>query len=105
MKAPLLPPQGLREGFEPPFAHLRADTHHGSRVGPSIKEMDMQNDGQRGESAQDPAEGRNDVPPPERGSPGGNPDEADEKMVEQVEKGGDSDPNPLAPPVNTGAGS
>ncbi|KEY99160.1 hypothetical protein EWH08_16600 [Sphingobium indicum] len=65
----------------------------------------MQNDGQRDESSQDPAEGRNDVPPPEKGSPGGEADQADDEAAERVEKAEDGDPNPLAPPVNTEAES
>ena len=65
----------------------------------------MQNNGNRGESAQEPAEGSDDIPPPERGSPGGNENPKHDKAVERVQKGEDTDPNPLAPPVNTQAGS
>ena len=65
----------------------------------------MQNGHQTGKSAEDPAEGRDDVPQPEQGSPGAKTDTTHDEAAEQVEKGKDADPNPLAPPVNTQAGS
>ncbi len=65
----------------------------------------MQQDRQGGRSSDDPAEGSNDTPPPERGSPedGGNPENGEAE--EKIEKGEADDTNPLAPPVNTQAGS
>ncbi|KEQ52432.1 hypothetical protein [Sphingobium chlorophenolicum] len=65
----------------------------------------MQEDRQNGGSSEDPVEGRNDVPPPEQGSPGGKTSDADDEAAENVEKGEGKDPNPLAPPINTKAGS
>lgn len=56
-------------------------------------------------SSEDPLEGRNDVPPPEKGSPGQAAVKVDKKIAQRVERGDDVDPNPLAPPINTGAGS
>ena len=64
----------------------------------------MQN-GRRSESSQDPAEGHDDVTPPERGFPGGDEDRADGGILERIEKAEDDDANPLAPPVNIQAGS
>ena len=66
----------------------------------------MTQDKQTGQSSEEPAEGREDVPPPERGSPQPAPDQQEEgAAAKRVEKGQDSDPNPLAPPVNTQGGS
>lgn len=66
----------------------------------------MQQDKQTGQSSEEAAEGRQDVPPPEQGSPQVAPDPRDDgQAARKVEKGEDSDPNPLAPPVNTQAGS
>ena len=55
----------------------------------------MQN-GQRSVSSQDPAEGHDDVTPPERGFPGGDEDRADGGTMERIEKAEDDDANPLA---------
>lgn len=65
----------------------------------------MQNDGQNKQSPDAPAEGANEIPPPERGSPGGTEKPTHDKAAERIQKGEDIDPNPLAPPVNTQAGS
>lgn len=67
----------------------------------------MQQDSkQNGQSSEDPAEGREDVPSPERGSPQPSPRKLDHGAVEErIEKGEWDDGNPLAPPVNTQAGS
>jgi hypothetical protein len=65
----------------------------------------MGQDNRSGRSSDEPAEGRDDVPPPEQGSP--QPDKEPEHgpAEDRVEQGKDNDPNPLAPPVNTQAGS
>ncbi|HUD95823.1 hypothetical protein [Sphingobium sp.] len=65
----------------------------------------MNDETQQSKSSEDPAEGRNEVPPPEKGSPGQATEEVDENVAENVEEGDDDDPNPLAPPINTQAGS
>ena len=56
-------------------------------------------------SSQQPAEGANDVPPPEQGSPQEGHEYASEEAGKRLERGEEDDPNPLAPPVNTQAGS
>lgn len=65
--------------------------------------MEQNKNGSR--SADEPAKGRDDVPPPEQGSP--QPDKKPEHgpAEDRLEQGKDKDPNPLAPPVNTQAGS
>ncbi|ANI79868.1 MULTISPECIES: hypothetical protein [Sphingobium] len=65
----------------------------------------MQEDRKSGQSADQPAEGRNDIPAPERGSPHSEPDQESGEAEEKIEKGEVKDSNPLAPPVNTQAGS
>ena len=65
----------------------------------------MQQDKRSGQSSDDPAEGRDGVPPPERGSPVGGIDNESGEAEKRIEKGDVKDPNPLAPPVNTQAGS
>jgi len=66
----------------------------------------MEQDRKRsGQSSGEPAEGRDDVPPIERGSPREGSDTVSEEARKRVEKGENKDPNPLAPPVNTQAGS
>jgi hypothetical protein len=65
----------------------------------------MQQDRQSGQSSDEPAEGRNDIPPPERGSPQDGSDPQSGEAEERIEKGEEKDVNPLAPPVNTQAGS
>lgn len=76
-------------------------------VGPkiAIEEIFMQQDRQRGQSPDEPAEGSNDIPPPERGSPEDGSDHQSGEAEEKIEKGEVDDANPLAPPVNTQAGS
>lgn len=54
---------------------------------------------------QDPAEGSSDIPAPEQGSPGGDSSDVDKETAKRTEQGEHEDPNPLAPPVNTEAGS
>lgn len=54
-------------------------------------------------SSDEPAESRNDVSPPEPGSPYEAEDIEGQENEEKSE--GDDDGNPLAPPVNIGAGS
>ncbi|WP_257540463.1 hypothetical protein [Sphingobium sp. CFD-1] len=68
------------------------------------KEIDMQKE-QGDKSARNPAASRDDVPPPEQGSPGEDTDNDHDEAARRIEKGKDKDPNPLAPPVNTQAGS
>ena len=46
--------------------------------------MDQQD--KREERAQDPAEGRNDTPPPEKGSPGGDESAVSDEAAEHVEE-------------------
>jgi hypothetical protein len=46
-----------------------------------------------------------DIPPPERGSPHSEPDQESGEAEKKIERGEVKDPNPLAPPVNTQAGS
>lgn len=65
----------------------------------------MQEDRKSGRSADKPAEGGNDIPPPERGSPNSEPDQESGEAEKKIERGEVKDPNPLAPPVNTQAGS
>jgi len=66
----------------------------------------MEQDRKRsGQSSGEPAEGRDDVPAPEQGSPREGDDAVREEDRKRVEKGENKDPNPLAPPVNTQAGS
>lgn len=65
----------------------------------------MNQDQNKQPSSQQPAEGSNDVPPPEQGSPQQGHENAPGEAAERLEKGEDGDPNPLAPPVNTQAGS
>lgn len=54
--------------------------------------------------SQDPVEGSNDVPPPERGSPGADT-KLDDEGPEKTEKDAEGRFNPLAPPVNIEPGS
>lgn len=50
--------------------------------------------------------GQSSVPPPEQGSPQVAEEKTEHGRAEKrLEKGEDTDPNPLAPPVNTQAGS
>ena len=65
----------------------------------------MEQDRKSGHSSGEPAERRNDVPPAEQGSPHEGSDAVSEEARKREEKGEDKDPNPLAPPVNTQAGS
>ncbi len=65
----------------------------------------MQHDKQGGQSPEDPAEGSNDIPPPERGSPQDGSNLESGEAEKKIEKGEVDDANPLAPPVNTQAGS
>ncbi len=65
----------------------------------------MQQDRKSGQSSDEPAEGRDDTPPPERGSPLAGGDQESGEAEKRIEKGEVKDPNPLAPPVNTQAGS
>jgi len=65
----------------------------------------MEQQDKREGRAQDPAEGRNDIPPPEKGSPGGDESAVSDEAAEHVEKGKDKDANPLAPPINIQGGS
>lgn len=65
----------------------------------------MQQDKQSGQSSDEPAEGRDDIPPPERGSPQSGSKQSSGEAEKKIEKGQDDDPNPLAPPINTQAGS
>ncbi|MGE4429939.1 MAG: hypothetical protein AB7E05_04250 [Sphingobium sp.] len=66
----------------------------------------MPNDERRRESSEDPAQKKN-VPAPERGSPGADPDAVTDEAAKQIEKGKvkNKDVNPLAPPVNIQGGS
>ncbi|HKY81334.1 MAG TPA: hypothetical protein VJM09_07665 [Sphingobium sp.] len=66
----------------------------------------MEQDRKSDRSSEQAAEGRDDAPPPERGSPQQAKGEQEHGPAEErVEKGVDKDPNPLAPPVNTQGGS
>ena len=65
----------------------------------------MQQDRKSGQSSDKPAEGRDDTPPPERGSPLAGGDQESDEAEKRIERGDVKDPNPLAPPVNTQAGS
>lgn len=65
----------------------------------------MQKDDQIKKSSEAPGEGANDTPPSERGSPDATEKAAHDDAAKRTEKGEDTDPNPLAPPVNTQAGS
>lgn len=65
----------------------------------------MQQDRQSGQSPIEPAEGSNDVPPPERGSPQDGSNQQSGDAEKKIERGEVDDVNPLAPPVNTQAGS
>ena len=65
----------------------------------------MQQDRKSGQSSKKPAKGRDDTPPPERGSPLDGGDQQSGEAEKRIEKGDMKDPNPLAPPVNTQAGS
>ncbi len=61
---------------------------------------------QEQEQPADQAEGkRASVPKPEQGSPQEGEEHAGGEAAKRTEKGEESDPNPLAPPVNTQAGS
>lgn len=65
----------------------------------------MNADKSTGRSSEEPAEGRNDIPPPERGSPVPENDVDPQQAERTVENDSRDDANPLAPPVNTHAGS
>ena len=65
----------------------------------------MQDEGKREPSAQDPVESRNDIPPPEKGSPGGNEADVSDEAAEKAEKGEQKNINRLSPPVNIQGGS
>lgn len=65
----------------------------------------MQQDRKSGQSSDKPAEGRDDTPPPERGSPLDDGDQESGEAEKRIEKDDVKDSNPLAPPVNTQAGS
>jgi hypothetical protein len=60
---------------------------------------------QSGQSSEEPAEGRDDIPTPEQGSPNDEPERESGEAENKIEKGEVKDVNPLAPPVNTQAGS
>lgn len=54
----------------------------------------------------DRAEGGNDTPSPEKGSPGAkHDDDVDDASARRTEQGVDTDANPLAPPINNQPGS
>ncbi|MEA3388595.1 hypothetical protein [Sphingobium sp. CCH11-B1] len=63
------------------------------------------NEDHQPDTRRDPAEDSPDIPAPEQGSPGGNSDDVDKETAKRTEQGEHDDPNPLAPPVNTEAGS
>lgn len=65
----------------------------------------MNDDKSTGRSSEEPAEGRNDIPPPEQGSPVPDNQVDQQEAHRKVESDSDEDANPLAPPVNTQAGS
>lgn len=65
----------------------------------------MHDDEQGGNSSDEPAEGSNNIPPPEQGSPGDGSEPKSGEAEERIEKGDAKDSNPLAPPVNIQAGS
>lgn len=56
-------------------------------------------------SPDQPKDEHDDSPAPEQGSPQNGEEMAPGEASRKLEKGEDSDPNPLAPPVNTQAGS
>lgn len=84
---------------------IALETSARSGVVAGMEVTDMQNDDQAKKSSEAPAEGANDIPPPERGSPRGDKKPQHDDAAKRTEKGEDADPNPLAPPVNTQAGS
>jgi len=65
----------------------------------------MEQENKSGKRPEDPAESRDDTPPPEKGSPCGDESAVSDEVAQRVEKGKDKDANPLAPPVNIQGGS